>query len=646
VSNFFKHIDIPQLTNTNRLYHSQISSIQEKATKTYSKLQKALPVFKILIAYSQIVSNFSFVFDMEFPPMFTSLMSIMEPISNLDFVNFVPLDCIFRSNFDQKMLAQVYLPVIIGFLMLTAYSQLKKRGTSEEEKASPEYRQRASFRNWIFGTFLLGTFAVLPSATLKISSTFACREFDVDSEDESWWLKADYSINCSSSSHKLYQVFAILAAFIYPIGIPTFYAWKLIAAKSKLDPGVGQKKLVNTKAIRYVEEEKEGVDSKLKAQYGYVLGRTATSKEEGTGSVNLRLALQKLKAEGKKPELIRLDEGMAMEISVWLREDIESTTPSVKSLSFLYSSYEPRCWWFEIFETIRRLTLTAGVTFMDEKTGANILFSIIICLISMRIYSGFKPFLEDKTDRLAEMMQWQLLFTMLAALALKVNLAGESQQDKKYFDVMLVLLQFGAASFVLVGTMQDKFKELKEARGFPQHSGIKIRERVSKCLGRCCGKRERHDVEESDIDIEMPRLDKDTQDLTRCRALQVRKTESDSGVALGGEVISMSKLKEKTKTTLATVTTTWTQETDVRGVVFFRNNVTGESSRQLPHGHTVTTKDAERAEQDSLDNDNEESGGQPRTQLRKERSQSKKTKKNRKDSKDHLQTAIDRQNML
>ena len=134
MSNFFKHIDIPQRTNTNRLYHSQISSIQEKATKTYSKLQKALPVFKILIAYSQIVSNFSFVFDMEFPPMFTSLMSIMEPISNLDFVNFVPLDCIFRSNFDQKMLAQVYLPVIIGFLMLTAYSQLKKRGTSEEEK--------------------------------------------------------------------------------------------------------------------------------------------------------------------------------------------------------------------------------------------------------------------------------------------------------------------------------------------------------------------------------------------------------------------------------------------------------------------------------------------------------------------------------
>jgi len=177
-------------------------------------------------------------------------------------------------------------------------------------------------------------------------------------DDEAWWLKADYSINCNSQSHKLYELFTAFAALIYSLGIPALYVWKLMAARKNLNPGVGQRKLLNTKAVRYIKREEENEDGKFDREYGYVLGNTGSSRRgSGAGNVNLKLAMQKLKVEGKKPELIRLDEKMAKEIAIKLREDIEKTTPSVKRLSLLYSSYEPRCWWFEIFETLRRLTL-------------------------------------------------------------------------------------------------------------------------------------------------------------------------------------------------------------------------------------------------------------------------------------------------
>ena len=68
----------------------------------------------------------------------------------------------------------------------------------------------------------------------------------------------------------------------------------------------------------------------------------------------------------------------------------------------------------------------------------------------MRVYAAYKPFIEDKVDTFAEVTQWQLYFTMLAALAIRVNVDDESLQDRNSFDVVLVILQF-IAPVIVVG---------------------------------------------------------------------------------------------------------------------------------------------------------------------------------------------------
>ena len=66
----------------------------------------------------------------------------------------------------------------------------------------------------------------------------------------------------------------------------------------------------------------------------------------------------------------------------------------------------------------------------------------------MRVYAGYKPFIEDKVDTFVA--QWQLFFTMFAALSIRVNVDCESLQDRSYFDVMIVILQFIAPLIVVM----------------------------------------------------------------------------------------------------------------------------------------------------------------------------------------------------
>jgi hypothetical protein len=285
------------------------------------------------------------------------------------------MGCIFSSNHYTALVSSTLIPLFVGIIMISVYRFLKKKNDPS----------KVDLRNRIFSAFLLMTFFVLPSVSIAIFTTFACREFD---QDYGSFLKVDYSIDCNSSTHAMYQLFAGIMVLFYPVGIPLMYYLLLRNVRKKLNPG--QKRLT------------------------YELG----SEEKG------------------------------MEEAIRLRTEFEEHDPDVKRLAFLYASYEPSCWWFEVAETMRRLTFTCGMVFFLPGTAAQISASMILCLGAMRIYAGYKPFVKESLDLLAETTQWQLYFTMFAALALKVDTSNESTQDNKLFDVVICLLQFAGPILV------------------------------------------------------------------------------------------------------------------------------------------------------------------------------------------------------
>ena len=170
-----------------------------------------------------------------------------------------------------------------------------------------KWRNKIDASNTVYMWLILMTFLILPAVSTVIFTTFACRTFD---GQYGRYLKADLSINCDSPEHKFYKAFATACIIVYPIGVPLLYAVNLWSDRALLDPG--QKRLVK--------------------DHG---------KEEG-----LERALE---------ERARL-------------ENMEEHR-HIQSLTFLYDSYEPKYYYFEVVETIRKLFLTGGLVLLGPGTG-------------------------------------------------------------------------------------------------------------------------------------------------------------------------------------------------------------------------------------------------------------------------------------
>ncbi|GMI40862.1 hypothetical protein TrCOL_g4331 [Triparma columacea] len=151
----------------------------------------------------------------------------------------------------------------------------------------------------------------------------------------------------------------------------------------------------------------------------------------------------------------------ALKMALEERKNKEEEDPTLKALSFLYGSYEPKFWWFEVFETLRKLALTGFLVFLAPGTAAQVLFSLVMSFFAMRVYSDRQPFISESTDSFNNAAQLQLFFTLLGALALKVNLDEENLQNKGYFDLVLTCVQFVPA---MISSLVNAVKARNAAR--------------------------------------------------------------------------------------------------------------------------------------------------------------------------------------
>ena len=445
-----------------------LTSLTFKLTTCPLHPQKVQPAIKIVFSYFQVVGGLGSLFGIKFPPLYSRVTSFIGGVVSLDFISFLPLGCMAPTDFYSSLLAYTALPLVFSACLIGYYVSLSKK---TDEKS-------VSTRNKIFETFLAITFVLLPSVSIKVLSTFACHDFD----DGSRYLKVDYSIDCNASTHSLYWLYSGLMVLLYPIGVPFMY-WYLLWKRRDL-----------------------------------------------------------LSCNHRMKEM-EMSEDRALESALKEREANEEKHKTLKALSFLYGSYEPKYWWFEVFETLRKLGLTGFLVFLAPGTAAQVLFSLVMCINAMRVYSvkvrcgkgvlivlrlttmlfmtmrlmtmrlmtmrlrtmrlrtmrlrtmrlrtmrlrtmlfmtmrlrtmrlrtmclttmprpltpppppsptpsltpsplpyPQKPFIDDFNDKFSEVALWQLFYTLLAALAMKVNLDNENLQDRRYFDILLTLLQF------------------------------------------------------------------------------------------------------------------------------------------------------------------------------------------------------------
>jgi hypothetical protein len=211
---------------------------------------------------------------------------------------------------------------------------------------------------------LIISFVLFSPISILIFQTFACDTFD----DGSSYLIADYSISCNTDEHKFYTVYASVMVLVYPIGVPSVYLWLLRVEKDKVNP---RTELVVRDDERHLVSESVIQQEKIKLRDSY---------------------------------------------------------QEIKYISFLYETYQPRRWYFEIIDCFRRLSLTAVPVLILRGTIAQIVLVLLFSLACVAAYTELKPFVSKSDNLVAIVTQWAITLTLIVALMLE---AGSSTNSSK-----------------------------------------------------------------------------------------------------------------------------------------------------------------------------------------------------------------------
>jgi len=113
--------------------------------------------------------------------------------------------------------------------------------------------------------------------------------------------------------------------------------------------------------------------------------------------------------------------------------DIEDSSAH---LEFLFSEYDPPCWYFECLECVRRLLLTAvlPVPVIHAESLGQIVFACMAALFFASLYAYLRPFISDTMDAFANFMQGllflNLLFTLIPVWIASTGLGGPHQTSE------------------------------------------------------------------------------------------------------------------------------------------------------------------------------------------------------------------------
>lgn len=128
---------------------------------------------------------------------------------------------------------------------------------------------------------------------------------------------------------------------------------------------------------------------------------------------------------------------------------LRDTYEEVDHIKFLYESYTPSAWYFEVIECFRRLCLTAIPSLILPNTAVQNIILLITSLGFSAIYAEIRPFTLESDSNVAVISQWGISFTLIFVLILRVGL-DEGTIHNKFGEDFLGYLIVGTNIFVIL----------------------------------------------------------------------------------------------------------------------------------------------------------------------------------------------------
>ena len=169
--------------------------------------------------------QFSEIAGSVYPQEYEDFLSTMAVV-NVDIGFLLSNACILTTNFYDRLVLATVGPLVILFACACTFIITRRRRRGRNENASEAVLKQKHLSVVLFIVFL-----VYSSVSFTVFQTFACDGLD----DGKSYLRADYSITCYTEIYTVYQTYAILMVFVYPVGIPAFFTWWLVRNRRELE---------------------------------------------------------------------------------------------------------------------------------------------------------------------------------------------------------------------------------------------------------------------------------------------------------------------------------------------------------------------------------------------------------------------------
>ena len=312
------------------------------------------------------------VLDVQFPPYIRAVINALKPFM-IDVQSVLQLDCLSNGMLDFFMswIVRVFIIpalLLIGVGILYCYER-RKVGASAAS---------GSFKS---NTWLV-VFLCYPGVCNRAFSMLNCRQVG---ENLAVLIK-DYSIECSTSKHNVFQIVAVVYVVVIAFGIPVVMA---------------------TLMVRRMRE------------YG------------GGGSGSTRFVARRVADE------MKLDDSVAA--------DAIRDCNTGREYSFLVNTFKPQYYYWEGIDMLRKLLLVGMLVITGRGSIAQLFLALVISFVSFALQVRVTSFRHPEDNVLKAAVEVHIFLLVAVALVLKGlrSEAGGERVPEEFCDVVLI------ASFVV-----------------------------------------------------------------------------------------------------------------------------------------------------------------------------------------------------
>eukprot|EP00611_Tribonema_gayanum_P030627 TRINITY_DN8588_c0_g2_i1.p1 TRINITY_DN8588_c0_g2~~TRINITY_DN8588_c0_g2_i1.p1 ORF type:complete len:745 (-),score=149.91 TRINITY_DN8588_c0_g2_i1:53-2086(-) len=397
---------------------------------------------RIPIIVIQLVAGFLEVTGLQLAPTFENFIHKLAILPNLSFA----WGCVYNATFYEKLLAMTLGPLVavalLGCSWLWAVAREHRLRRVAGADAARAARLKALRKHWT--AFLALTFLVYGTVSSIIFQTFAC---DYVQELDTYYLRADYSIQCySNSEYWRYFAYAMTMFVVYPLGVPALYA--LLLCFKRRQHQARQGAVATAPSVVAALSQGDSVHGDMRVRMHYPAPprcdpnptRRVLTKQVGATAGGGR-GLQQVSqwaddstlhcaplgsASADQPKL--LGAAAAELANEGHQQGLEPHWDLVHASSFLWAQYKPKAEWWEMVECARRVVLTGVLVFILPGSAGQAAVSVLFAFLLTLIFMAVRPHREHAMQRQYLLGAVIVYFASMNALLIKSQVSGAQSQ--------------------------------------------------------------------------------------------------------------------------------------------------------------------------------------------------------------------------